>query len=116
MMKFILPLPPNRANSRWHWRTEKAKKDSWFMHADTLYRPSKEPPTKMARISATLYTWNKMDVDNLFGRLKWPCDWLERRGWISGDDPDSLQWVGIPKQSIERKNQRLEITLEVLDK
>ena len=113
-MKFVLPLPPNRANARWHWRTEKRKKDIWFTLADVLYGTSKEPPAKLTKISAVLYTWNKMDADNLFGRVKWPCDWLERRGWISGDDPDSLEWEGIPKQFIDRKNQRIEITLEAL--
>jgi hypothetical protein len=115
-MRFVLPLPPNRANARWHWRTERQKKVLWFTLADVLYKPSKEPPIEAgkARISATLYTWNKMDVDNLFGRLKWPCDWLERRGWIAGDDPDSIEWAGIPQQFIDRKNQRVEITLEAL--
>tara|TARA_R110000824_G_C15038842_1_gene660179 strand:- start:222 stop:578 length:357 start_codon:yes stop_codon:yes gene_type:complete len=111
-MKFTLPLPPNRGNARWHWRTEKRKKDSWFVHADLLYKPSKKPPMAKAKISAKLYTYNKMDVDNLFARLKWPLDWLTRRGYIVDDDPDVLDWQGIPKQAVDRKNQRLEIQLE----
>ena len=118
MKTFVLPLPPNRANARWHWRTEKQKKDTWFTHADALYRVSKEPPMApgKTRVTAKLYTWNKMDIDNLFGRVKWPMDWLVRRGYLADDDPDSIEWAGIPKQEVDRKNQRIEITLEEIEK
>ena len=68
-----------------------------------------------AKISVKLYTYNKMDVDNLFARLKWPLDWLTRRGYIVDDSPDILDWQGIPKQKIDRKNQRIEIILERVD-
>ena len=30
-MRFVMPLPPNRANARWHWRTEKRLKDEYYM-------------------------------------------------------------------------------------
>ena len=73
---------------------------------------STKPPMAKAKISAKLYTYNKMDVDNLFARLKWPLDWLTRRGYILDDDPEILDWQGIPKQAVDRKNQRLEIQLE----
>jgi len=109
------PLPPNIANSRWHWRTKKSKKDLWMGVADILHRPHEDPPMEKVYIAADFYLWNKMDHDNLFARLKWPLDWLTLNGYIVDDGPDVLEWKKMPTQQIDRKNQRLYIRLEPND-
>ena len=111
-MKLTLPLPPNRANARWHWRTEKQKKDDYYFlcECQTVWRHRPDFPLKRARIAVTLYTWSAMDLDNLMARLKWPVDWLVRRGYIADDSPDVLEWE-LPRQEIDRRRPRIEIEL-----
>ena len=111
-MKITLPLPPNRANSRWHWRTENRKKQAYYLScigSDVGKRPAQ--PYDKARISVTLYVWAEMDADNLMARLKWCLDWLKSRGIITDDSPKHLEWAGMPTQVVDRKNRRVEITL-----
>jgi hypothetical protein len=52
-----------------------------------------------------------MDLDNLMARCKWPVDWLVIRSVIAGDSPKELEWE-LPRQLIDRKDQRIEIELE----
>ena len=76
-----------------------------------LPKPPRKP-WKKARIHIDAYLFNRQDMDNLFARFKWAVDWLVREGYIRDDRPACLEWAGLPSQSIDRKNQRLEITLE----
>ncbi len=110
-MKLTLPLPPNLANARLHWRAKVRKKDAYYMRC--LVAAPKRPrlPYRRARIMVTLYTHQKMDADNLMARLKWPLDFLVKRGFIVDDSPDVLEW-GVPRQAIDRKNQRVKIELD----
>ena len=113
-MRIILPLPPNRGNARWHWRTEKRKKDDYFLRCRiSRYKPFPAEPFTHATIKATLYTWSTMDTDNLMARMKWPVDWLVRSGYIVDDSPDVLVWT-LPEQAVDRKRQRIEIDLEAI--
>ena len=113
-MKLTLPLPPNRANARWHWRREKELRDSYFMRCLVMHGLRwRDAPLAYARISATLYVWNISDMDNLMARMKWPVDWLVHRGYITNDDPAHLEWT-LPMQQIDRKNPRVEIELEAI--
>jgi hypothetical protein len=115
-IELTLPLPPNRGNARWHWRTENRKKGAYWQHCD-VFRMGRDFPTgwpngtpEKVRVRVTLYVWNRMDVDNLMARLKWPLDWLEAYEYIPDDGP-SLEWAGMPEQEIDRKNPRIEIAL-----
>ena len=105
-----LPLPPNRANSRWHWRTEKKKKDLYFARCLIRNMARPDEPLSKAIIRATLYTHQTMDMDNLMARMKWPVDWLVMRGYITDDMPSVLEWR-LPQQAVDRKDQRIEIEL-----
>lgn len=112
-----LPLPPNRGNARWHWRVELRKKQEYW-HWLNLYRATERfprgwggPTPEVVRVRAKLYVWNRMDDDNAMARLKWVMDWLEAWDYI-GDDGAGVEWEGLPEQAIDRKNQRVEITLE----
>ena len=106
-----LPLPPNRANARGHWSKHHAERMDYMTRAMVMHPKRLREPMPHARISATLYVWNKLDKDNLMARMKWPVDWLVSRGFIPDDSEKYLDWA-MPKQVIDRKNQRVEITLD----
>lgn len=117
-MKLTLPLPPNMANGRMHWRTRQRKRRAYnetcdmacIMYPDVHYARPRVPLAK-AKIRATVYVWAKMDADNLMARLKWPVDFLVNDGWLYDDGPDHLEWE-MPRQVVDRKNPRVEIELE----
>ncbi len=104
-MRLVLPLPPNRANARWHWRKEARLKNEYYLRATAacMWRP--DVPFESLTVTATLYTYNRMDDDNLSARMKWPLDWLELREIVGNDRNVTL----ICRQAIDRKNQRLEL-------
>jgi Holliday junction resolvase RusA-like endonuclease len=114
-MTITLPLPPNLGNGRLHWRTKQAKRRAYQTNALILMAMESKIPAKplpKARVTATLYVHQRMDADNLFARLKWPLDCLVRSGWLEDDGPDHLEWAAMPTQVVDRKNPRIEITLE----
>ena len=116
-MRITLPLPPNIANARMHWRTKNRKGKEYFESCDWLRITGEVPrlvgPLPRARIRATLYMWGVMETDNLMARLKFPVDWLVSRGYIVDDSPKRLEWE-MPQQAIDRKNPRVEIELEAV--
>ena len=102
-----LPLPANRANESWHWRTEKRLRDAYKLRATAadMWRPPE--PYEHLTVRVTLFTYNRMDDDNLAARMKWPLDWLEDREIVGNDKNVRLHC----KQEVDRKNQRIEMTL-----
>lgn len=110
-MKFVLPLPPNMSNSRWHWRTKYKKQFEYELRCLHALGHA-EKTLERATISAHLFLYSYMDVDNAMARLKWPVDLLVKHGYIADDSRKVLTWSGLPEQTIDRKNPRLEITLE----
>lgn len=114
-MRFVMPLPPNRANQRKHWKAALREKKNYWDQLNVLAvtRQLPQPPERaphFVRIESTLYVWAMMDVDNSFGRLKYVLDWLKGWGYIADDSPKHLA-LDTPKQIIDRKNQRLEIEI-----
>ena len=127
-----LPLPPNRANAREHWRVTHRKKKVYYGTMDgvmvgampdgtkiTLVRTAPhgalrprltQPEQRRMHLAATFYVWAKMDQGNAVARLKWIEDALVHFGLLKDD---SEEWLGleIPKQVIDRKRQRVEIVL-----
>ena len=115
-MKLILPLPPNRANAREHWEKTHRKKKEYYEAAEVAIMTqcrSNVPPVRWT-LTATLYVWAKMDLDNLVARLKFPLDCLVRTGVLVDDNEKWLD-LQMPKQVIDRKNQRVEIELTPCD-
>ena len=116
-MKLTLPLPPNRANAREHWRvTHRNKVEYYSLAALALYtqagpRPGIITPTCRQTLTATLYLWAKMDRGNLVARLKWLEDSLVNYGLLVDDNEEWLD-LQMPTQVIDRKNPRVEIELE----
>jgi len=117
-LQLTLPLPPNLANARMHWRVKhKAKVDyyeacDWWQLAKQIPLPP-ERPWERTRITATAFVARRMDMGNLMHRVeKFPCDWLKTRGYIVDDSPEYLEWEGLPKQHVVKRSEtRLEITL-----
>ncbi len=115
-MKLILPLPPNRANAREHWRVTQKNKERYYETAEVAIMTqcrSNVPPVRWT-LTATLYVWAKMDLDNLVARLKFPLDCLVRTGVLVDDNEKWLD-LQMPKQVVDRKNPRVEITLTPCD-
>jgi hypothetical protein len=54
-----------------------------------------------------------MDDDNALARIKWAADWLQTRGYIVDDKRPHCRFT-IPEQVIDRKNQRLVLTITPL--
>jgi len=117
MIELTLPLPPNRANAREHWRVTHRKKVEYYEKAElTLMmadwdRGGQAPPRGRVTLTATLYVWARMDPDNAVSRLKWPIDSLVSYGFLVDDNEKWLDFTEIPKQVIDRKNQRVVICL-----
>lgn len=115
--ELTLPLPLNLANSRMHWRKKNREKKNYFSNCDLLLAGKQLPrpprkPWERAEITVTMYLYSYMDDDNAMARLKWPIDYLRKAGYITDDRKRNLEYTGLPSQQIDRKNQRLEITLE----
>ena len=112
-MKLTLPLPPNRANAREHWRVTHRNKVEYYEKADLAiaaqYPKDPFPPCRM-RLDARLYLWNKVDPGNAVARLKWLEDSLVRCGLLVDDNEKWLD-LQMPTQVIDRKNPRVEIEL-----
>ena len=132
-VKLTLPLPPNRANAREHWRVTDRKKKEYYGKADvallssspvgithiTLVRSDAHgrlrprlthAEKQRMRLDATLYLWATMDRDNLVARLKWVLDSLVNYGLLVDDNEEWLD-LQMPKQVVDRKNRRVEIEL-----
>lgn len=121
-MKITLPLPPNMANSRFHWRVKHNKRTAYFdacgmiafdRHNAWWVEAWRGGPPAKAKVKATIYCGGRMDHDNAIARLKWPIDWLVANGWLVGDKPSQLEWVWPIEQIVKRKQQyRVEFELE----
>ena len=123
MIRLTLPLPPNRANAREHWQVTHRKKKEYYLlvavrlgeQSEALRRETGHGlprfEAKRMRLDATLYVWAKMDKGNLVARLKWLEDALVMYGLLVDDNEEWLD-LQMPKQVVDRKNRRVEITLE----
>ncbi len=113
-MKIVLPLPPNIANSRMHWRVKNRERRA-YMDLCSVFADFDEPDLvrKVTAITATIYHTHTMDQDNAMARLKWPVDWMVRNGFLVDDDPDHLVWTGVPTQvKCKKDERRVEFVLE----
>ena len=111
-LRLTLPLPPNMANGRMHWRTKNRKRQDYYQYAMVVAMlGAPRQPLPKARAKIVLYVWALMDYDNMMARLKWPLDVLVDAGWIEDDGPQHLEFAEMPSQFVDRKNQRVEIEL-----
>jgi hypothetical protein len=104
----VLPLPPNMANGRMHWRAKDRKRNEYFEACDEWKNSSVVPsppsrPIAFAELRALLTLWNPMDDDGAMARIKWSLDWLVTRGYLAGDSRKHVRWHSVPDQQIDRK-------------
>ena len=116
-MQLRLPLPPNRANARGHWRKHHFAKKRYWETLDRLQLIGKlppPPPEPFYKVMATVTfrLWAKMDQGNALNRMKWIEDWLTKRGYIIDDKEKHFEYTGLPKQVIARGNQGADLVLE----
>lgn len=119
-LKVVLPLPPNRANDRSHWRKVHREKKAYYelatfqllLQSDYGRRVRAEGGDYF-NVTATLYVKAKMDDDNAVARLKWPLDTLVNNGLLFSDKRPWCTLTGIPEQQIDRKHPRVEIVIDV---
>ena len=132
MTHLVLPLPiavnkwPSHPFAR-HRVKRKYQREAWFA-ACAQHRPLRTPPSKV-RVSATLYVWNLRDEEGAVGSLKWALDALRQEqqgseewrygvadqcGYFVDDNPAHLT-LGTVEQVIDRKNMRLELTVETIE-
>lgn len=125
-MRLTLPLPPNRANAREHWRTTDKRRRLYYERAQQVLMRELDWVADMAtgkmrirvkfalrermRLEATLYVRNRMDRGNAVARLKWVEDVLVNFGLLVDDNEKWLD-LQMPTQVIDRKNPRIELTL-----
>ena len=114
-LTFVLPLPPNLANARLHWRKKHRERKAYMAQLDALWLARQLPavplPTPQSvTLESHLYVWSFLDDDNALARIKYAADWLVRAGYLVDDKRPHCRFT-IPEQTVDRKAQRLEITL-----
>ena len=115
VLNLVLPMPPTRGNAREHWRTTQKRKKAYYAEAAVALHNQLAGKIEgwpgRATMTATLYTWAKMDWDGRCARMKWPQDSLVKYGLLIDDSDEYLTVNEVPKGVIDRKSPRIEITL-----
>jgi hypothetical protein len=112
-LHFTLPLPPNMANGRGHWRTRERERKDYYLRCCAAAGNPRPPRVPWLRATYTvhLFLYNPMDDDNALARCKHALDFLVRRGYIVDDARQHLRLASVPEQSIDRAQPRLLLTL-----
>jgi hypothetical protein len=116
-MQLTLTMPANVANARGSWHVGHRAKKRFYRESDErqlvglVPRPPADPLTS-AHVRVRFHVHNLLDPDNLYARMKHVLDWLVTRGYLADDDVDTVSLE--VSQEIERKDKRVEITVEAL--
>jgi hypothetical protein len=108
-------MPPNMANGRLHWRVKYRRQKEWQARALVFEKQLRgvHVPLEQVRVTAVLYPHQRMDDDNAIARLKWCLDLLVKCQVIVDDKRPHCELAGIPEQIIDRKNPRVELTVDL---
>ena len=114
-IELTVPLPPNLANGRYHWRKLARLKKDYYADLDArqsagLIPPPPERPMRRPLLESVMLCGAKHDADNAVSRHKWTIDWLATRGYIENDR--ALEWHSFPRQDVKRRESyELKLTL-----
>lgn len=114
-IRLTVPMPPNMANGRVHWRAKHRARRDYMNRLDELQGAGvipAPPLSPLARpiLSSVMHVGAKHDLDNAVARHKYALDWLQTRGYIVNDR--ELEWHAFPRQIVKRgQDYRLELTL-----
>ena len=116
-IQLTLTMPANVANSRGHWRVKHRAKARFYKDSDQRQLVGLVPappakPLESAHVRVRFHVHNLLDPDNLHARMKHILDWLVTRGYLANDDADTVSLE--VSQEIERRDKRVEITVEAL--
>lgn len=112
-LTLILPLPPNKANSRQHWAVALREKRAYQARLTVaLQNSGKRPPKPLQRFSAhvMMYAKRVRDMDNAWASMKPLWDTLTRQGWIADDAPKHFL-SGTMVSLCDDRNPRVEVCL-----
>ena len=117
-----LPLAPNLANSRMHWRAKHAAKTQYFGECETLFQsylipaPEANPLTRKVkkRVRVTMFVKLISDHDNATARLKWSLDFLVRNNYLWDDSPEWCELLMPVQMKANGTPERVEIEIEAL--
>lgn len=118
----VLPLPPNIANGRMHWRAKYVARGKYMDACDASqaaegfrhrWNPGHTTPNhEHATLKFGLYVGAQMDHDNALSRVKWPVDWLVAAGYLVDDSPKHCT-MSIPHQVITRKKPEQKVIIVI---
>jgi hypothetical protein len=75
-------------------------------------KPPKEPWKQWRVVSAHFRLHGLRDLVELNAGLKWPVDFLVRKGFVQNDSPRELIQVAHPTQEIARSNRGVTLVIE----
>lgn len=111
----ILPLCPDRGNSRRHWGLQRRMEAAWALKAMAwLHNAGMRPPTKPYErftLHVTVVTKRKSDLDNCTARLKVAIDYLRKKGWLLEDGPDYMTSLTVVNK-VDTKWPRIEVHID----
>lgn len=73
--------------------------------------PEKAGGKKRYRVCIERRGLRLLDVDNLYGSVKWVCDGLRHEKLIPDDDPETIELV-VTQRKVSRKDIGTEVTIE----
>lgn len=108
----IVPLPTRIMNEHYHWVVRRELQQQYESHLDLLRmggfipEPPRSPPD-VWRVEIAMYCAAPTDLDNAYGLLKWPTDWLVAHGYAVDDNERHLEIVSF-KRDVDRSTPRIE--------
>lgn len=120
---FTLPVPDAKTggNNRGHWAaTHKARKRAALeakqvCNSERVKAGVREETWPLVTITVDWYGWNRPDRDNALSRCKPYIDGIVAAGLIPDDGPEHVRSVQVRRVEVDRRDPRVEITVERLD-
>lgn len=122
-LTITLPVPDSNTggNARGHWsrvykaRKRVAKEAKQVCNSERVKAGVREETWSPVNIIIDWYGWNHADRDNIASRCKPILDGIVHAGLIPDDGPQHVRSVQVRRVEVDRKDPRVEITVERLE-